>query len=178
MPNTVPFRAFNIVYDRLTNVLITDVTVCPGFSPPSAPDPACTKPFKAIWDTGATNTVITLKVAQDCNLKPISATVVKTANGDRISNVYLTGILLPNNIGFSQVHVTEGTISDGFDVLIGMDIIGAGDFAVSQNNGKTNMSYRVPSVECIDFVQQAGTVKNASPKPWQGKHPLFKNQRR
>ncbi len=39
-------------------------------------------------------------------------------------------------------------------MLIGMDIIGAGDFAVTNKDGKTVMTYRYPSSKCIDFVTE------------------------
>lgn len=54
------------------------------------------------------------------------------------------------------LQVTEAKLS-GLDVLIGMDVIGDGDFAISHNH-KTNdtiLSYRTPSVGKIDFVEQA-----------------------
>jgi uncharacterized protein YchJ len=57
--------------------------------------------------------------------------------------------------------VTEGTISGG-DVLIGMDIITRGDFAVTNSDGRTTFSYRWPSTKRIDFVKE---IK-------QGKEPL------
>jgi hypothetical protein len=39
----------------------------------------------------------------------------------------------------------------GCDILIGMDIIGMGDFAVSNYNGRIVFSFRVPSMAEIDF---------------------------
>lgn len=41
---------------------------------------------------------------------------------------------------------------EGTDVLIGMDIITAGDLAITNHNGRTTFSFRVPSCEEIDFV--------------------------
>jgi hypothetical protein len=38
------------------------------------------------------------------------------------------------------------------DILIGMDIITLGDFAVSNFEGVTKFSFRVPSLSHIDFV--------------------------
>jgi hypothetical protein len=35
-----------------------------------------------------------------------------------------------------------------------MDIIATGGFAITNRDGKTVLSFRVPSVECIDFVKQ------------------------
>ncbi|MBK5203582.1 MAG: SEC-C domain-containing protein [Prolixibacteraceae bacterium] len=62
-------------------------------------------------------------------------------------------LLLPNNVSFRSVSVTECESLGAFDVLIGMDIIGNGDFAVSNLDGKTHMTFRLPSCENIDFVK-------------------------
>lgn len=107
----------------------------------------------AIWDTGATNSVITKKVADDLNLKPIRMTQVHTAGGSIDCNVYSVNIRLPNNINITNVTVTEASLT-GFDLLIGMDIIGIGDFAVSTHEGNTMVSYRIPSDGGVDFVAQ------------------------
>ena len=40
------------------------------------------------------------------------------------------------------------------DVLVGMDIINKGDFAVSNRNGATSFSFRIPSVENFDFAAE------------------------
>lgn len=40
-------------------------------------------------------------------------------------------------------------------LLIGMDIIGLGDFAVTNANDKTTFSFRIPSVREIDFIPEA-----------------------
>ncbi|MBI2623199.1 MAG: hypothetical protein HYW65_01315 [Candidatus Liptonbacteria bacterium] len=40
-------------------------------------------------------------------------------------------------------------------LLIGMDIISMGDFAVTHADGKTTLSFRVPSMTEIDFVLEA-----------------------
>lgn len=49
-----------------------------------------------------------------------------------------------------------------------MDIIGQGDFAVTNYQGKTVFSFRMPAAECIDFVKQkdpaATSVKEPLPK--------------
>lgn len=108
--------------------------------------------YQAIWDTGATASSITQKVVDELGLKPISMANVNTANGPTIAEVYVLDFCLPNGVVFKSVTATKGKIT-GPDVLIGMDIIGAGDFAVTSENGKTVFSYRLPSIECIDFVK-------------------------
>jgi hypothetical protein len=60
--------------------------------------------------------------------------------------------MLPNKAGFSCVTVSQAILKGG-DLLIGMDVIGAGDFAVSNFNGKTTLTFRSPSVGTLDFVK-------------------------
>lgn len=112
-------------------------------------------PFKALWDTGATNCVITQKIVNDLNLKPVGMTRVTTASHVVDAEVFFVSILLPNKMWIPNVRVTKGNIA-GHDMLIGMDIIGLGDFAISHHNGRTTFSFRMPSIDEIDFTQQSG----------------------
>jgi len=147
-------RAFNVSYPGISPVLISEVQITSVFEPSNPPKETDRKKFLAIWDTGATNSVITQKVVQDCGLSPISMAKVHTASGEALSNVYLVSIWLPNKVIIRQIRVTEGTIGGDAEVLIGMDIINRGDLAVTNKDGKTNFSFRIPSIECIDFVKQ------------------------
>jgi predicted aspartyl protease len=110
----------------------------------------------ALWDTGATNTVITKSVADGLGIKPIGKATVHHANGESETDVYLVNIGLPNTVVIPGVRVTEGKLT-GADVLIGMDIISLGDFAITHKNehGGTTLSFCIPSVEEIDFVPRA-----------------------
>ncbi|MDR3184029.1 MAG: SEC-C domain-containing protein, partial [Prevotellaceae bacterium] len=57
------------------------------------------------------------------------------------------------SIGFAALRVTEGVLSD-FDVLIGMDIITQGDFAISQSEGNTKFTFQMPSTHDFDFDKE------------------------
>lgn len=152
----LPLSAFTLKTKGRSNVLVSEIRVSEAFDLRTAGiPPRPTKPFKAIWDTGATNTVITQRVIDDCGLKPISMTKVNTASGQSTTEIYLVSIGLPNKVGISELRVTRGVVAGDAEVLIGMDIIGAGDFAVTNKDGHTAFSFRVPSCECIDFVEQA-----------------------
>ena len=107
----------------------------------------------ALWDTGATNTVITQRVAQSLGLKQTGVALVHHAAGQSFKPKYIVNIMLPNNVGIPFVEVTEGDLM-GEDVLIGMDIITKGDFAITNVGGKTTFSFRIPSVETIDYCNQ------------------------
>jgi len=109
--------------------------------------------FDAIWDTGATNSVITQKVIDTCGLVATGMTQVHGVHGVSASETFLVNIFLPNKVAFSGVRVTKGDILDA-DILIGMDVINQGDFAVTNHNGITKFSFRIPSKLHIDFVQE------------------------
>jgi len=124
----------------------------------SSDDAKC-KEYIAIWDTGATNSAITEKVIQDCQLSPIGIVEVQYGSGPQRSNQYLVNIWLPNKTVISNLKVTKANITNA-DVIIGMDIIGSGDFAVTNIYNQTVFSFRSPSMERIDFVN-----KPFKPKP-------------
>ena len=62
-----------------------------------------------------------------------------------------------------QVRVTEAQLVPEDNVpeenqpqlLVGMDIIGMGDFAVTNANGRTTLSFHIPSIKEIDFIPGA-----------------------
>ncbi|MBU2646781.1 aspartyl protease family protein, partial [bacterium] len=111
------------------------------------------KEFHAIWDTGASGSLITEKIVRELNLKPVGPARVKTTGGERQTNRFLVDIYLPNNVRVINLEATEGSIDDVSDVLIGMDIISLGDFAITNSNKQTVFSFKMPSTEEIDFVK-------------------------
>ena len=107
---------------------------------------------QAIWDTGATGTCITKKVVEALGLQPIGFCRISTAGGVVDAPRYKLDIKLPNNVVITGIIATECTL-DGADVLIGMDLITMGDFAISNYEGKTVFSFRFPSVAVTDYVK-------------------------
>lgn len=53
-------------------------------------------------------------------------------------------------IPFVRVSSLPG-ISSSHDLIIGMDIISNGDLSVSNYKGKTMLSFRMPSLGCVDY---------------------------
>ncbi len=150
-------RAFTTRYAGRVRVLKTEVGI---FFPLSQEEIQKTKPnvrpCVAVWDTGATGTVITKSVAESLGLKPIGVTEVFHAQGKSLTNEYLVNVALPNGVVIGGVRVTEGVLAE-CEVLIGMDVIGMGDFAVTNSNanGGTTLSFCIPSAGEIDFVPRA-----------------------
>ncbi len=113
----------------------------------------------AIWDTGATTSVIASRVIERLGLTSIDEIDTYTANGVRKSNVYLVNIYLPNGVAFAGFRVIDGDIH-GLDMLIGMDIIGFGDFSITHKNNATTLSFQIPSSHDIDFVKEIESNKS------------------
>lgn len=107
---------------------------------------------KALWDTGATGSLITQAMAKKLGLLPISKAPITTPSGSKLSDVYLVNLYLPNKVVIPEMKVLSG-IPSNCDMLIGMDIIGLGDFAVSNYAGETSFSFRIPSYGKIDFCK-------------------------
>ena len=67
------------------------------------------------------------------------------------TDVYLVNIGLPNRVLVQDVRVSRLGFTGG-DVLIGMDIINTGDFAITHPNGETKFTFQFPPQADIDFV--------------------------
>lgn len=153
----------------LLREIISEALVFPfGIQPEvtNTSDPRLVK-TGALWDTGATNCAITSALAAKLNLKPTGITEVHYGNGVHRTNVYLVDLILPNKVHFKCVRMTECANSNSFGLIIGMDVISRGDFAITNVGGNTTVSFRVPSQETIDYVEEIDK-KNAallSPTP-------------
>ncbi|MDD3945443.1 MAG: SEC-C metal-binding domain-containing protein [Candidatus Paceibacterota bacterium] len=142
--------AFTLRYDGIAKALITECKVFPAYDPSFGNEPDHIK-ISCLWDTGATNSVISARLVQAINLKPIGKVTVSHAQGKIDANTYLINVVLPNNVGIPFLRVSEG-ILDGFDMLIGMDIISRGDFSISCSEKKTIFSFQFPSTHEVDYV--------------------------
>ncbi|MFM0279992.1 retropepsin-like aspartic protease [Paraburkholderia sediminicola] len=165
-----PSQSLTIKANGQLNVIKTECHVTQIVSPGTPP--ALDHKFQAIWDTGATMSCITQNVVDKCKLQPTGMVQVHGVSGANTVETYLVAIFLPNHVCFSPVRVTKGNLGSSADLLIGMDIIAAGDFAITNAGAKTVFSFRFPSQSHIDYVQEHNDslVKKAFfPTPQQGK---------
>ena len=142
------FSAFTTYGQGLRNVLKNQV----GITASGGDDSQKENLFQAVWDTGATATIITEKVVSECGLKESGKTEVHGVLGSETTPTYLVDVFLPNKLRVVEVTVAKAPLPGDSDILVGMDIIGMGDFAVSSYQGNTIFSFRVPSLERIDFL--------------------------
>ena len=151
-------HAFTTSYDRISNKLISSATLVSG-----------DKKYKtelAQWDTGASQTCISENIVQQLGLIPCGQKPMQTPSGQKIVNEYRIDVILPNeNVYLSNVYVIDSEIGEqGIDMLIGMNIINLGDFAVSNFNNKTVFTFRIPSEATTDYVKVIDSrnhIKNA-----------------
>jgi len=143
-------HCFTLKHVGKSNIIVTPI----AFRIPTLPDVENNNFYQTqcIWDTGAGASVITQRVIDALGLQPTGITFVNTASeNNRQTNQYELDIFLSNDLVFRNVTVTEGTIIDGIDCLLGMDIIGVGDFSLTYYQGNTCMSFRYPSQHEVDF---------------------------
>lgn len=152
----VEVKAFTTKFNGIARQLVTPIKLSLPFLPQNSTGaPPSLFETTALWDTGATNSVITEASAKALSLQPVSMTKVSHAGGEGFANVYLINIYLPNMVAIPFVNVTECSDTAGnFGAIIGMDIITLGDFSISNRDRKTTLSFRVPSLENIDYVMR------------------------
>lgn len=148
-------KAFTTECKGIANVLMNQVILSPKkeLHPNSK-----LVPCKAIWDTGATNCAISTGKARECNLTPTGKAITNTANGPRECLTYVVDLILPCEVVIPNVTVTECELDPKIDMLIGMDIMNLGNFSVSNFNGKTKFSFKIPSDTEIDYVKEMSKI--------------------
>jgi hypothetical protein len=143
----IKHHAFTTRYNGLTSTIITDISIQEPLSGNELKEG-----IKALWDTGATGSVISKNIVKQLGLIPTGKTLASGIHSTIEVNTYIINVILPNGVRVQDVRVTESSNFDHFDVLVGMNIIALGDFAFTNKNSKSFFSFRVPSVEHIDFV--------------------------
>lgn len=103
----------------------------------------------ALWDTGATNTIISSRVVRQLHLEPfLQAGISGIGGGVNDVNTYLVHVSIPTGDTVTYLEVMESDFED-YDIIIGMDIIGMGDFCFTNAEGHSLFSYRIPTKEHI-----------------------------
>lgn len=110
---------------------------------------------KAIWDTGCAITTVHERIIEKLNLEIRGYMSVNTVIGTSETPYYYVDLLLPGGIALRSQKVLSGKMN-ACDVLIGMDIISLGDFAVTNLSGKTTFSFQLPSELVINFCDSGG----------------------
>lgn len=159
------YKAFTLDHNGLANSLQTTCGICEGITVEELKRGVKHPPITnvtAIWDTGAEMSSVSESIIQSMGLKPVGRARNYTAGGEIDVNIYVINILLPCDVNFAMIPVTGNDLGDA-DMLIGMDIISQGDFAVTNVGGKTTFSFRIPSIERIDYVNPSPVSPVSNP---------------
>jgi hypothetical protein len=107
---------------------------------------------QALWDTGATNTMISKKVVEILGLQPISFATLIGFHGEEVRLTYEVSLVVGKSLQINMISVVGAeSLTEDHDALIGMDIISQLDFAITNHGGNTTHSIRFPSIAEIDF---------------------------
>ena len=114
----------NREYDSLVNVIQTDSIIMPSIDEiTKSGQLKYTQVSSMVWDTGATNTLISSQVVDALELVPLEESLVEGVGGIVKSLVYEISLYLANDIVFKNVKALCSDIGD-YDLVVGMDIIG------------------------------------------------------
>ena len=111
-------------------------------------------PIKCLWDTGSSESVLSSDFIKKYNLQSIGSTIVGTTGTTLKSKIYTIDFLLAEKQHIS-LNVSESLqlCGSGIDMLIGMDVITLGDFALTSSDDAICFSFRYPSQGLIDFTK-------------------------
>ncbi|MDR0289479.1 MAG: retropepsin-like domain-containing protein [Treponema sp.] len=144
------YYSFSEKYAAPTNKLITETTLLGAL-----PQKDFLK-VRAIWDTGATHSVISNKIKEQMKLIPISSKLVYGVNSKQYVDIVAASIKLPNDLVIDKNRFYVCNLPSGIDMLIGMDIIQLGNFHISNTDGKTQFSFVVPPLPSLyDLAEEA-----------------------
>ena len=154
-------RAFTAKSSGVIDRIITTVEVWPAFDPTAPPEPLpASVRARALWDTGATRSLVATDLAKNLALTPVGKGPVRHGGGTDERHRYLVNFGLPNRVGIQGVLVSEQPDTEDFEVILGMDVT-LGDFAITNAGRQTWVSFRMPSSARTDYVVEVNSRRFA-----------------
>jgi len=153
--------AFFITYAGITGELTTPASIFPIYTINAA---LCGVPFEieALWDTGSIVTCIKPALWKRLELYSLESDRTELAGigGKVAAELTFADILLTSELEIKNCPIYAVDFPGDADILIGMDIIGMGDFAVCNTDNKTSFSFAVPPFP--DRINLADKAKAAN----------------
>jgi gag-polyprotein putative aspartyl protease len=150
---TPKFKAFTITYRRIVSVLECYVNL-------EAIDNVSKKKVLAFFDTGAMISSVSQECARQLQSEEVGSIRIRGFTGSEIVPQHILDVGLPNNIEIKTLIAAESKSlgenqrGEPYGFLIGMDILKHGDLAVNHANGYTTLSFRTPSINHVDYVEE------------------------
>ncbi|SES71196.1 Aspartyl protease [Nitrosospira multiformis] len=153
-------RSFTVkTEDGLLTALGTPCHVSQAFNPANGAPGYPRVEFNALWDTGATHSIITPRVVEALGLKPIRrvrSVFTQGVNGLEKSEAYQINLSLPDKITFFELTVVLKKPGDvWWDVIVGMDIISAGELSIKNVNSNTEWSFSYVPQQKVDAASMS-----------------------
>ena len=102
-------------------------------------------PAKAVWDTGATSSMISAALAKKLALPLVGTIQIAGVHGVQNARCYSVDIVFGNKFTIPAIKVSEASDFGGFDILIGMDIIGKGKMNIDGTGSKLTVCFQYPA---------------------------------
>lgn len=147
--------AYSYRYPRIVNQILIDCHLSlPGEGTVE------TGALKTLWDTGAMCTCVSLVKAQELGLTQVNTTQVMGANNEPFDAPVFIVKLRMGKFELPMIPVIGLPMEKaGHEVIIGMDVISKGDLAITNFGGKTTITFREPSMETINYVEELELFK-------------------
>lgn len=104
-----------------------------------------------LWDTGATNTIVSNCIIDALKLEPIKKAYISGIGGNVDAKTYKLSLYFPKEGAWiKDIEVLACDLEDN-DIIIGMDTITQGDLAITNKDGETWFSFKLPASTHIEF---------------------------
>ncbi len=143
--------AISALHEELVFSICTNLGVSGRVDPveEASPDVAW---VKALWDTGANSSCISGRLARQLGLEVADYVHIITASSREKVPTHFVNLEFSNGMKFFKIEVAQyWQGGDGSDFIVGMDIITQGDFSITNFQGQTLFSFRIPSLHSIDY---------------------------
>lgn len=99
----------------------------------------------AIWDTGATSSMISRRIARELQLHSTGEVEISGVHGVNSANTYIVDLIFACGFMIPGLRVSEADDGGGFDVLIGMDVISRGRLTVDGLGEGCHITFAFPA---------------------------------
>ena len=142
---------YTYAYNGVVNQLLIDCAI----TKPSEDIANVAQNIKALWDTGAEMTCISSALVESLSLKPEDTTKITGAENKPFdANVYSVQLVMGRFV-IPHLRVAELSMDNkSHDIIIGMDVIGRGDLTITNYDRKTCLTFRQPSIETVNYVDE------------------------
>lgn len=141
-----------IVYTKIMNTIITQSII-------TNPENGLSSEGYAIWDTGASKTNIHPDVYEKLKFKTIDKRISKGYHGSVETDICHSKIDIHDQLSFYGDTSCMPFAVEGYQLVIGMDIISQGDLIINNYNKATTMVFACPARFNFEDFKNALQIK-------------------